>query len=85
MNKLIGTRVELHPGCDLWMRGARFGTIVGVEGDLFKVRVDGVKKLQRFPADRLRSAFSKAEYDHLRGAFTKTEYGLGYMQGRGAA
>lgn len=24
----IGDRVELHPGCDLWMRGARFGTVV---------------------------------------------------------
>lgn len=25
----IGDRVELHPGTDLWMRGARFGTVVG--------------------------------------------------------
>lgn len=23
-----GERVELHPATDLWMRGARFGTIV---------------------------------------------------------
>lgn len=22
-----GDRVELHPACDLWMRGARFGTV----------------------------------------------------------
>lgn len=22
-----GDRVELHPGCDLWMRGARYGTV----------------------------------------------------------
>lgn len=69
----IGARVELHPGCDLWMRGARFGEVVRVKGGIFTVRVDGVKKLQRFPADRLRFAESKAEY------------GLGYMQGRGAA
>lgn len=25
----IGQRVELHPATDLWMRGARFGEIVG--------------------------------------------------------
>jgi hypothetical protein len=26
----IGDRVELHPGCDLWMRGAMYGTVVGM-------------------------------------------------------
>lgn len=26
----IGDRVELHPGTDLWMRGARYGTVVGM-------------------------------------------------------
>ena len=26
----VGDRVELHPGTDLWMRGARFGTVVNV-------------------------------------------------------
>jgi hypothetical protein len=25
----VGDRVELHPGCDLWMRGARYGKVVG--------------------------------------------------------
>ena len=25
-----GTRVELHPACDDWMRGDRFGTVVGM-------------------------------------------------------
>lgn len=24
----VGDRVELHPGTDLWMRGARFGVVV---------------------------------------------------------
>ena len=24
-----GDRVELHPACDLWMQGARFGKLVG--------------------------------------------------------
>ncbi len=27
----VGDRVEIHPGCDLWMRGARFGTIPASE------------------------------------------------------
>lgn len=26
----VGDRVELHPGTDLWMRGARFGTVIGI-------------------------------------------------------
>lgn len=26
----VGDRVELHPGTDLWMRGARFGEVVRV-------------------------------------------------------
>ena len=25
----VGDRVELHPGTDLWMRGARYGTVIG--------------------------------------------------------
>lgn len=25
----LGDRVEIHPSTDLWMRGARFGTVVG--------------------------------------------------------
>lgn len=25
----VGDRVELHPGTDLWMRGAQFGTVIG--------------------------------------------------------
>ena len=29
----IGSRVELHPGMDLWMRGARFGTVIGSKPD----------------------------------------------------
>lgn len=25
----VGDRVEIHPATDLWMRGARYGTVVG--------------------------------------------------------
>lgn len=28
-----GDRVELHPGCDLWMRGARFGEVQKITAD----------------------------------------------------
>jgi len=39
----VGDRVELHPGTDLWMRGARYGTVVGMSltpNDRVKVEVD---------------------------------------------
>lgn len=52
----VGTRVEIHPGCDLWMQGARFGTITGRTGDgRIRVRMDHpqVKKAQLFWPDRL--------------------------------
>ena len=29
----IGTRIELHPSLDRWMRGDRFGTVVRVLND----------------------------------------------------
>lgn len=52
-----GNRVELHPGLDLWMRGAKYGSIVRIEGDIAVVRMDHwqVRKLQRIPIDRLKS------------------------------
>jgi hypothetical protein len=39
----IGDRVELHPGTDLWMQGARYGTVVGLSltpRDRVKVTLD---------------------------------------------
>lgn len=39
----VGDRVELHPGTDLWMRGARYGTVVGLSltpADRVRVRLD---------------------------------------------
>lgn len=35
-----GDRVELHPGCDLWMRGARFATVDRAAGSIVWVTVD---------------------------------------------
>ena len=41
-----GDRVEIHPGTDLWMQGARYGEIVGMrETPKDKVRV----KLDKLP------------------------------------
>ena len=39
----IGDRVELHPGTDLWMRGARYGDVVGLSltpNDRVRVKID---------------------------------------------
>ena len=55
----IGCRVQISPGCDLWVRGSRYGTITGAELDqhgreVVIVRMDHrqVRKLQRFfPVD----------------------------------
>ena len=41
----IGDRVQLHPGTDLWMRGARYGIVVGTsftERDRVKVELDAI-------------------------------------------
>lgn len=47
---MVGKRVELHPGTDLWMRGARYGTIHSVSRDgVYKIRMDNrrVRRLVR--------------------------------------
>jgi hypothetical protein len=39
----VGDRVELHPGTDLWMRGARYGEVVGTSltpNDRVRVKLD---------------------------------------------
>lgn len=39
----IGDRVELHPGTDLWMRGARYGEVVSMSltpNDRVHVKLD---------------------------------------------
>ena len=67
MNKLIGydgnafavgDRVEVHPGTDLWMMGARYGTVVGTSltpEDRVRVEMDKVRGLRSGPADRFRA------------------------------
>jgi hypothetical protein len=39
----VGDRVEIHPGTDLWMRGARYGTVIRMSStpaDRVHVRMD---------------------------------------------
>jgi hypothetical protein len=53
----VGDRIELHPAHDLWMRGARFGTVRRLlPGDLAVVKMDHplVKLPQRVSARYLR-------------------------------
>ena len=57
-----GDRVEIHPNCDLWMQGARYGTIVRPSiavTDAYMVRMDraDVEGLKTFRIDRLRHAY----------------------------
>lgn len=56
----VGDRIEIHPGTDLWMSGARFGTVVGTSltpSDRVKVVMDktGSRKWSG-PEDRFRKA-----------------------------
>lgn len=36
----VGDAVELHPGLDLWMRGARYGTVQAIGREKVHVRLD---------------------------------------------
>lgn len=40
----VGDRVELHPGTDLWMRGARYGTVMRIGRDKLTVNVDQLRR-----------------------------------------
>lgn len=55
---VVGHRVELHPGCDLWMRGAKFGVVRDVTGTTAKIKMDHpqVRNLVTIPFDRIRHA-----------------------------
>ena len=43
----VGQRVELHPRCDLWMRGARYGEVTKVDGRFVTVRLDKQPQRER--------------------------------------
>ena len=46
----IGKRIELHPATDLWMRGARYGTVLSVTPKgLYRVKLDKWPKVITVP------------------------------------
>jgi hypothetical protein len=54
----IGDRIELHPGCDWWVRGARFGEVTGIvrtrKGTtIYRVKLDRLTRTIRVPEDRI--------------------------------
>ncbi len=52
---VVGDRVELHPGTDLWMAGARYGDVTFIRSDnVVSVRVDAVRRVIRGPAESFR-------------------------------
>lgn len=53
----VGASVEICPGYDLWMQGARTGTIKRLNSDgtvMVKMDHRQVKVNKRFPVDRLK-------------------------------
>lgn len=50
----IGDRIELHPACDLWMRGARFGTVTNVTRLYVAVQLDALVKARNVAPSNLR-------------------------------
>lgn len=50
----IGERVELHPATDLFMRGARYGTVVFIGRRLVSVALDVTGRSVKFQPQNLR-------------------------------
>lgn len=49
-------RVEISPHYDLWMMGAKYGTIKSIKDGIAKIKMDHpqVKRLQRIPLEDLK-------------------------------
>lgn len=50
----VGQRVELHPGTDLWMMGARMGTVIWVGRKYVHVKLDRITPVKFATPDLLR-------------------------------
>lgn len=46
----VGQRVEIHPSCDAWMMGDRFGEVVKITGRRIHVKMDRSGKTRLFAA-----------------------------------
>ena len=51
-----GDRVQVHPACDCWMMGDRYGTIEKITKRSFHVRMDRSGKIRKFIPDLLMKA-----------------------------
>ena len=53
----IGDRIELHPGTDQWMMGAKYGVVIGTsitELDRIKIKLDNYDKTFYTTEDNVR-------------------------------
>lgn len=53
----VGDRVELHPANDLWMRGARFGTVLKVGRVNVTVLLDVLARRRTIKAHNIKVIF----------------------------
>ena len=51
----IGDSVQIHPGLDVWMRGARYGVVHRIQGDMYAIRMHhpAIRRLVWTTKDRL--------------------------------
>ncbi len=49
----LGQRVMLHPATDLWMRGARFGTIAKAGRKYVHIKLDALSRPVRVAPDNI--------------------------------
>jgi len=49
----VGQRVQLHPATDLWMSGARYGSVTRVTKTYVHVKVDLIGKVVRCHPDHI--------------------------------
>jgi hypothetical protein len=49
----LGDRVEIHPACDAWMMGDRFGTIVKIGRQYLHVKMDRSSRTLSFAPSRI--------------------------------
>lgn len=49
-----GMRVELHPATDLWMAGARYGTVISTGRTRVTVKLDRLTRPRRIAPELLR-------------------------------
>jgi hypothetical protein len=48
-----GDHIQLHPACDLWMRGLRYGTVVKVGRKYVTVKLHNWSRLVRVRPENL--------------------------------